>query len=352
MITKEVLELIQQGKTNELVKLGSIVVEPMILLLSDSGIEVRNGCIEALAEIAKTDENTLKLLIQTLKNNLDPNVKFHCAKALGQIEDPKAISALIFMMEYGGCNLSEVCLDILVKLARRNKDVVDQLIIEFENPPPIIIRGYGCCAEALGEIGDKKATAVLFNGLRNYFMIRELCANALAKIAERDEETFELLVEGLNDSTLFVRKACAGALGKIKDKRAVDPLIRGLQDPEPEFKQACANALENINDQRGVHFKRIIHDRFYDIIPGSAQHYALKIGMQKTLEIIREYLELIKKDYPKGEIKEIRVSLFDFYRKAFEKSSAHRVRLELPELKIKPPKRGPEICARLMRIGL
>ncbi|MFA5049528.1 MAG: HEAT repeat domain-containing protein [Candidatus Micrarchaeia archaeon] len=274
MITKkEVLELIQQGKTNELVKLGSRAVKPMISLLSHSSIKVRNGCIEALAEIAKTDENTLQRLIQELKTNKKCKTRIGCADVLGFIRDSRVAEPLI-------------------KELKTSRD----------------------------------------------WLVGRSCAISLSRII--DPKAVKVLIEGLKDEDSDVRKPCAAALGIIGDITAVDFLILGLTDNN--VNHPFAHALENINDPRGLAFKKVIYDKDKD--------YALKIGIEKTRATIKEYLELIKNHYSKERIGEIKVELYIFYRKVFEKATDLKPCMKLPELKIKPPKRGPEICARLMTV--
>jgi HEAT repeat protein len=49
-----------------------------------------------------------------------------------------------------------------------------------------------------------------------------------------------------------VRQAAAEALGKIKDRRAVEPLIAALKDESFSVRQAAAEALGKIKDPRAV----------------------------------------------------------------------------------------------------
>ena len=48
------------------------------------------------------------------------------------------------------------------------------------------------------------------------------------------------------------RRAAAEALGQLGDKRAVEPLIAALQDDVENVRQAAAEALGQLGDERAV----------------------------------------------------------------------------------------------------
>jgi HEAT repeat protein len=56
----------------------------------------------------------------------------------------------------------------------------------------------------------------------------------------------------LKDKDEYIRQAAARALGKLKDKRAVEPLIGTLKDPEVNVRTFSAWALGEIQDSRAI----------------------------------------------------------------------------------------------------
>lgn len=111
------------------------------------------------------------------------------------------------------------------------------------------IRRYS--ARVLGELGDARAIDALIKNLRdgNKWVRRET-SGALSKMG--DPATTPL-IELLEDPEWRVRGAAAWALGRIGNKRAVEPLIKSLLEDESGFvRSGAANALGAIGDERAV----------------------------------------------------------------------------------------------------
>jgi HEAT repeat protein len=102
-------------------------------------------------------------------------------------------------------------------------------------------------AEALGEIGDKRAVDPLIEALNDKKpLIRWKAAEALGEI--KDKRAVDPLIEALKgeDEDWCVRKTAAEALGKIGDKRAVEPLIEALKDEDRYVRETARKVLEKI----------------------------------------------------------------------------------------------------------
>lgn len=166
-------------------------------------------------------------------------------------------------------------------LASIGKPAVRSLIAGLESPDPLVRRQ---SAEALGEIGDKRAVEPLIDLLSDKdklirrhavkalgrigdpravapltelladaeeaWHIRASVAEALGRIA--DPGAIEWLTIALTDSHWNVRSESAKALGQTGDQRAVEPLILSLQDPDAVVRSHVAEALGAINDERAV----------------------------------------------------------------------------------------------------
>ena len=109
-------------------------------------------------------------------------------------------------------------------------------------------------AEALGKIGDKKAIEPLIIALRSLF-IRYAAAEALGKIepewhktevAKRQVPEF---INALRNGCSDVRIGAAEALGKIGDKKVIEPLIIALRDWDWRVRYAAIEALERIEPE-------------------------------------------------------------------------------------------------------
>jgi len=105
-------------------------------------------------------------------------------------------------------------------------------------------------AGALGQMRDPRAVQPLIAALKDSDRhVPETAAEALVKIGT---PAVEPLIVALKDSDSNVRRLAAGALGQIGDARAVEPLIAARTDSNWELRQAAARALEQIGDARAV----------------------------------------------------------------------------------------------------
>lgn len=125
---------------------------------------------------------------------------------------------------------------------------VEPLIAALDNPDKNI-RRYS--ARVLGEIGDERAIEPLILNLSDVNKwVRRETSGALSKMGDPATDP---LIELLEDSDWKVRGAAAWALGRIGNKKAVEPLIKSLLEDENGFvRSGAANALGNLEDERAV----------------------------------------------------------------------------------------------------
>ena len=86
---------------------------------------------------------------------------------------------------------------------------------------------------------------------------RRDAAEALGKIG--DKRAVEPLIKALGDKKWYVRRAAAEALGKIGDRRAIDPLVNALGDINQFVCKAAAEALEALGEPLGWIIYKTLH---------------------------------------------------------------------------------------------
>jgi len=131
-------------------------------------------------------------------------------------------------------------------------------------------------AEALGEIGDRRAIKPLYEiimsdrdkdvrerasealdkfadkyGFTSMGLALQEAAEGLSRFAEGKFKTVEQLIHALqNDSNPFVRWGAAIDLGLHGDPKAIEPLRYAIQhDPNPAVREAAKEALEKIKSK-------------------------------------------------------------------------------------------------------
>jgi HEAT repeat protein len=120
-------------------------------------------------------------------------------------------------------------------------------------------------AAKLGAMGEPEAVRGLLNNVRLFNKdLRKASAEALIRIGEQAVQALTGALEDGDYAAPEARIAIVFALGKIGDRRAVDPLCRKLMwVNETEVKIAIIKALEEIGDARAIEtLKRALEGRF------------------------------------------------------------------------------------------
>jgi len=140
-----------------------------------------------------------------------------------------------------------------------DKRAVEPLIEALKDSDKDVQKG---AAKALGEIGDERAVEPLIEALRHIYYpdhigwedrymgefddwigdmhLQGVVERALVKIGE---PAVEPLIQALKDGYSHVREGAAKALGEIGDIRAVEPLIQALKDEDSDVRKIAAEAL-------------------------------------------------------------------------------------------------------------
>jgi len=208
----------------------------------------------------------VKGLIKALHYKKDWEVRIRAAEALGMIGDPRAIKPLTDALKDKKPDVRECAAKALDKLGwspniseagaaywitKRNWDKCVEigrpavkLLINTLKDENSDVRE--CAAEALGMIGDKRATIHLIIVAihdANYG-VRSGAAEALHKIRDR------MTIEHLSVLLKHGNARAAETLGMIGDPRAIKPLTTALTDKNPDVRKYAFEALHKIRDVR------------------------------------------------------------------------------------------------------
>ena len=108
----------------------------------------------------------------------------------------------------------------------------------------------GLAAKALGRLGNSDVIPVLLGSLEGETRANQMWIIwSLGKLKARDgvDDLVRLLYES---EIAGVRQFAAQALGEIGDQRATTPLINALGDPKGRVQRAAADALGRLGDSR------------------------------------------------------------------------------------------------------
>lgn len=103
----------------------------------------------------------------------------------------------------------------------------------------------------LGRLGDRRATPVLLDGLRDRDVENRIFA--LLGLGElRDPAAVPQVAAAAGDSERDIRKTAVYALGQIGDPSAIPALVKALDDEAADVRYNAALALSRFNDPRAV----------------------------------------------------------------------------------------------------
>jgi HEAT repeat protein len=210
-------------------------VEPLIAVLEDDQVHMRNAATEALDKIGwQPDQSEAGAVYWIAKGQWGKCVE------LGEL----AVGPLVAALRDKSKNVRQAASGALEKIG---PPAVEPLITALQD------KGWSvrqAAAETLGQIGDSRAVEPLIATLNDKSTkVRETIAKALEKLGS---PAMESLTAALQDKDSGVRMAVAGALGQIGDAHAVESLVAALQDKDSGVRRAAAEALGQIGDARVV----------------------------------------------------------------------------------------------------
>lgn len=258
--------------------------------------------------------NNVKGLIKALSYQDNIEVREQAAEALGKIGGAAAIQPLAAALkdDRGVCRRAIASLgniddpvaarhlvNLLVKNCARDRNEVIKAIFNLGNTAvePLI---EALCndseylrigAAMLGKIGDKRAVEPLINT-----MLRtkdQLARSEAAKALGflKDPEAVEPLISALRDDWRGVRCNAVRALGIIGNKRAVEPLMERLQDADWHVRSSTAWVLGNFGDITAVEpLCEALKDNHDDVRRNVAEALG-KIGSDNAVIPLIEALE-------------------------------------------------------------
>ena len=207
-------------------------------LLNDHPL-IRGRVAEVLAQTR--DPKAVPTLLEALRGEFY-TVRARAAKALGAIGDKQAIQPLL---EALSDDEPEARIGALTGLGYfKDPDTFDRMADLLLDDPEISVRQ--AAAQALGDTKHPQALPYLMVALSDPFWWyeREQAAEVLLNAIEgMGAIAVDKLLEALHDSEMTVRRFSARLLGRIKDRRAIEPLGMALYDTHFEVGAAAAVSL-------------------------------------------------------------------------------------------------------------
>ena len=248
------------------------LVEPMLAALNDNDRAIRETAVQVLGLAG--DRRAVEPLLRVLSITTSEYRCWACMDALGRLGDPRAIDAI---RPYLTHETKELRRHAAYSLSLLRDDRVVEPLKSLLRDPEIQVRETAVAAlaattrpraldavrsealsaqeasmreaalKALRPFPGPETDATLVRALKDPDVnVRRTAGWILLDVAQ--PESVPALIDALTDEDLPVRQRAAEALGKLGDRRAVDPLIRVLKHALPE----AATALGQLGDGRAI----------------------------------------------------------------------------------------------------
>jgi HEAT repeat protein len=242
-----------QEAMTALVQLGKPAVIPVISALHDEKADVRKNAAKALGYM--NDPRAVDPLINALGDS-DTNVRKTAIESLGKLGNPRAVGPILASLKDRKTIIQNAAFDALRILMTALKERRDTetlgMVLRY---PELGVRI--SALESLGDIPTSQSAEKLIPLLDDPDnRIRSSAISALKKIGS---PAAEQLISALKSDDIGTRIITAMILGEIGDKRAVEPLTEALtfhSETLPldaaKLRAEAATALGKIRDSRAI----------------------------------------------------------------------------------------------------
>ena len=210
------------------------VVAPLIGALEESSSSAFNYGVreEALAALLKMGPMVIEPLLESLKNS-SSRARLFIIKLLGELPDRRSFLPLVGLLKESDADVRKAVMGVIMKVDRQQT---------IELPPPLLDDpDYNVChlaGEALFHAGWQAGSA----------RDRARLAIALGRYSQalnEGEEGIQLLLNRLQDTEPAARRQVVAALGGLKDARFLPAFQKAIVgEPVAEVQQTLMEAIE------------------------------------------------------------------------------------------------------------
>lgn len=228
-------------------------VEPLISALKDEDKQVRSYATEALGRIR--DKRAVEPLIQAFTDK-DSDIQEEVIKALAKIRDVRAIEVLTKSLGHYGYDVRD---EIEKALSKMGEPAVVSLVNNLQSKRPNLRWEAAIALQNMSWQPKDDTQKVQFIRAKLELEVDEfhheerVIENIVTIGNTRDVMAVEPLIQVLNDGDYSIQREAVIALGKIGDKRIVEPfIIQILKNDDPVVREEAAKILGKMENSRTI----------------------------------------------------------------------------------------------------
>ncbi|MBI4546363.1 MAG: HEAT repeat domain-containing protein [Ignavibacteriae bacterium] len=213
-------------------------------MLEDPFVEIRADAAWALADGKRVD---IADLLMSAYGDREAKVRGAAVTGLGNFGGESVLKILRHAFESDSSYaVIAGALRSLAKVDSMNRKSYCSEALQRDSRNEII---RSAAIQILGQIGDDDALALVKSYTRYGIErnIRIQCVNTLASNWQKREDVLEHLIGMLNDASFHVRRAVIGALGNLKNPKALDALHASAEkEPDSRLQKEAREAIAKI----------------------------------------------------------------------------------------------------------
>jgi HEAT repeat protein len=252
----------------------------LLKLLKDKNSKTRNLAIKSLAKLLKNsnsfkriqnlvtsrniierqsgikllgllkDENSVEDLLKSL-NSQNAKVRRLSYKALLAIIKSDSLNLIINGLDSDKWQIRKWCAKILFKKITDNNQevIISHLICLLEDPKSNVRQKVVNLLTKIDNPIIIKKIKVILNETDDW-KIRRSCIRLLTK--KGGENTFNLLLDFVDDKDFYIRNWVLQAIGRLKDLENIEPIVALLDAEDERIRLSAIKTLSKIGDKRAL----------------------------------------------------------------------------------------------------
>ncbi|MCJ7813650.1 HEAT repeat domain-containing protein [bacterium] len=250
--------IVRIAATNALIKFGPEMINPLVSTLS-------------------TNKSNIRLLLRDAANHKNVSVQIRAIKALGGLEEHRAVRLLKNLVEKGSLEIQEAAEQALVQIGCAAWGRCGVLIVLSKIGHVALIPHFIHAlrddsnnvrleaVRALASVGGPDAIYSLISVVKKDRdpYIRQEAMRYLRSIGVGYSEVLGLALSALEDSFHYVRSEAARLLGNFQNDRSIQPLLKATADVHWSVRESAEIALLNFGSRAVPQLIDALSSRFW-----------------------------------------------------------------------------------------
>jgi HEAT repeat protein len=271
--------------------------------------------IDDLLPVLSFNESNIQSLLKDAANKKQPQLQLRAIKALGGLEDHRAVNALKKLVDQGevryqeaashalfqiGCAAWGRCSGLIVLREIGNQSLIPHFVHALKDDSDNVrLEAVKALAEVNGPKSIDPLIAVAKKDRDPY--VRFEAVRQLRRVGVGYPQVLDLALSALKDPNRDVRSQSAWLLGNFQNNRSIQPLLDAMADNHWSVRESAEHALMNFGKQAIPHLLNALKSDSWTTRFRAARMLG-EIGDSKAIEALES---LLKKKEERREVRKV-----------------------------------------------